>query len=274
VVFRQFNDTGPPPRVVATDSMPSSNSKCVILVPAFGQPVPKCDAALRTLEQRGYPVRRVGGFSAVDQGRNQMASEAVHEGFAETMFIDTDIGFEADAVEQLRSHKLPIVAGLYPQPAARSLAGELLPETKTIVFGEDGGLIEIKYAAAGFLYVRREAYETIRDKLKLPLCNTRFGRGSWPFFQPYWVEAEGSGFGVQGSDGGQETGDRRQETGADIRHRYLTEDFAFCERARQAGLKIMADTSIRLWRVGTYGFGWEDAGRDPERFDTYHFHVE
>jgi hypothetical protein len=244
--------------------MANENAKCVILVPAFGQPVAKCDAGLRQLEKRGYPVRRVGGFSAVDQGRNQMASDAFHDGFAETMWIDTDIGFDADAVERLRSHKSPIVAGLYPQPAARSLACELLPKTKTVVFGEDGGLMEIKYAAAGFLYVRREAYETIRDELKLPLCNTRFGRGCWPFFQPYWVEEENLGFGVRDSE--------NVET--KVRHRYLTEDFAFCERARQAGLKVMADTTIRLWRVGSYGFGWEDAGGDPERFDTYHFHVE
>ncbi len=238
--------------------MASSNSKCVILVPALAQPVPKCDAGLRALEQRGYTVRRVGGFSAVDQGRNQMASDAIQDGFAETVFVDTDIGFDADSVEQLRSHRLPIVAGLYPQPAARSLACELLPGMKKVVFGEDGGLLEIKYAAAGFLYVRREAYETIRDKLKLPLCNTRFGRGCWPFFQPCWIE--------------EETGDTG--TLKAVRYRYLTEDFAFCERARQAGLKIMADTTVRLWRVGSYGFGWEDAGGDPERFETYHFHVE
>jgi len=244
--------------------MANSNSKCVILVPAFGQASPKCDAGLRKLEQRGYPVRRVGGFSAVDQGRNQLASEALHDGFAETMFIDTDIGFEPDAVDRLRSHKLPIVAGLYPQPAARSLACELLPETKKIVFGEDGGLIEVKYAAAGFLYVRREAYTAIRDKLTLPLCNTRFGRGNWPFFQPYWVEEQVAG----------ETGQGTGDTPNDVRHRYLTEDFAFCERARHVGLKIMADTTVRLWRAGSYGFGWEDAGSDPERFDTYHFHVE
>jgi len=245
--------------------MASSNSKCVILVPTFGQPVPKCDAGLRQLEQWGFPVRRVGGFSAVDQGRNQMVSDALNDGFAEMLFIDTDIGFEADAIERLRSHKLPIVAGLYPQPGARSLACELLPGTTRVVFGEEGGLIEVTYVAAGFLYVRREAYETIRDQLKLPLCNTRFGRGCWPFFQPYWVEEETA-------DRGQETETTNAAQG--IRHRYLTEDFAFCERARRAGLKVMADTTIRLWRVGSYGFGWEDAGSDPERFDTYHFHVE
>ena len=239
--------------------MASPNTKCVILVPAFGQPTGKCDAGLRQLEKKGYPVRRVRGFSAVDQGRNQMASDALNEGFAETIWIDTDIGFDAEAVDRLRSHKLPIVTGIYPQPGARSLACELLPQTEKIIFGEEGGLMEVKYSGAGFLYVRRDAYEAIRDKLKLPLCNTRFGRGNWPFFQPYWIEE-------------QESADGR--TAEAVNHRYLTDDFAFCERARQAGLKIMADTTIRLWRVGSYGFGWEDAGTDPERFDTYHFHVE
>jgi hypothetical protein len=234
--------------------MPAPDSSCVILVPAFSTPAPKCEEGLRELERRGYPIRRVKGFSAIDQGRNQMAGDALHDGFAETMWIDTDIGFSADSVERLRSHDLPIVAGIYPQPGGRSLACHLLPGTEQVVFGEEGGLIEIQYAAAGFLHVRREAYETIRDRLQLPLCNTRFGRGLWPFFQSYVVEDA--------------------ELGDKIRHRYLTEDFAFCHRARQAGLKIIADTTIRLWRAGTYGYGWEEAGKETERFDTFHFHVK
>ena len=52
-------------------------------------------------------------------------------------------------------------------------------------------------------------------------------------------------------------------------HWYLAEDYAFCERARQCGFKIMADTSIRLWHIGEYAYGWEDAGRDLERFETF-----
>jgi len=246
--------------------MPSANSPCVVLVPAFSQPVGKCEEGLRELERRGYAVRRGRGFSAVDQGRNQMASDALHDGFAETMWIDTDIGFDADDVEKLRSHKLPIVAGLYPQPAARSLACQLLADTKKVIFGDDGGLLEVMYVAAGFLHVRREAYEMIRDKLKLPLCNTRFGRGMWPFFMSLAFEDSDGTAGLFSS--------ARTNKESKVSHRYLPEDFAFCHRARQAGLKIMADTTIRLWRVGTYGYGWEEAGSDPERFDTYHFNVE
>jgi hypothetical protein len=221
----------------------------VILVPAFQPPAAKCEEGLRELERRGYLVRRVRGFSAIDQGRNEMAAAALRDGFAETMWIDVDIGFEADDVERLRNHALPIVAGLYPQVAARALACHLLPATPRLVFGKQGGLVEIKHAAAGFLLVRREVYETICQRLTLPLCNTRFGRGVWPLFQPLAVLDDG----VQ---------------------RYLTEEFAFCYRARQAGYKILADTSIRLWRFGSYPFSWEDAGGEAERFATFPFHVE
>jgi hypothetical protein len=31
----------------------------------------------------------------------------------------------------------------------------------------------------------------------------------------------------------------------------------------------MADTAVRLWHVGSYSYGWEDAGKGPERFGTY-----
>src|SRR5687767_2495583 len=204
--------------------MPSSNSKCVILVPSFSTPVKSCEAGLRELAKRGYPIRRVGGFSAIDQGRNVMASDALHDGFAETMWIDTDIGFSADSVEKLRSQNLPIVAGLYPQPGARSLACKPLAGTEKIVFGEQGGLVEVQYVAAGFLHVRRAVYEAIRDELSLPLCNTRFGRGMWPFFQPLVAEAEMLTIVASPED----------STARPVRQRYLTDDFAFCHRARQA----------------------------------------
>jgi hypothetical protein len=31
----------------------------------------------------------------------------------------------------------------------------------------------------------------------------------------------------------------------------------------------MADTTIRLWHIGSHAYGWEDAGREPGRFDSF-----
>jgi hypothetical protein len=228
----------------------SNPARCAVLVPIGGSVVPACEEALAELERRGYAVRRVRGYSAIDQGRNQMATDALADGFDETMWIDSDVGFDPDDIDKLRRHNVPIVCGIYPQKGRRVLACHVLPGTEKLIFGDEGGLTEILYAGTGFLLVRREAYETIRRELQLPLCNERFGgRPMVPYFQPM---------------------SHPDATG----HWYLADDFAFCERARQAGFKIFADTSVRLLHYGNYGYSWEDAGLELQRYRTFHFHTK
>ncbi len=226
----------------------TDNGKCMTLVPVGSQIEPQCDEGLRTLEQRGYVVRRVRGYAAIDQGRNQMATNALMDGANETMWIDSDVGFSPDDVDRLRSHNLPIVCGIYPKKGQRALSCHLLPETEHLKFGDGGGLVEILYAAAGFLLVRREVYIEIQRQLGLEFCNERFGRPMVPFFQPMIVPTSEGDW-------------------------YLAEDYAFCERARRCGFKIYADTTIRLRHYGVYGYSWEDAGNDTQRFATYNFRV-
>ncbi len=47
-----------------------------------------------------------------------------------------------------------------------------------------------------------------------------------------------------------------------------------CERARQAVFKIYADTGVRLMHYGNYGYSWEDAGMELQRYRTFHFHTK
>ncbi|HWG41381.1 MAG TPA: hypothetical protein VN688_01250 [Gemmataceae bacterium] len=202
---------------------------------------------MRQLEQRGYPVWRVRGYAAIDLARNQMASDALAKGFDELMWIDADIGFRADDVERLRRHPHPCVAGLYPMKGVRRLAASLLPGTRQIHFGKQGGLLEVRYVGFGFVLTRRTAFERIRQELHLPTCNERFGKALIPWFAPM-VHDDGSG------------------------NWYLSEDYAFCERARQVGISIMIDSSLRLWHVGSHAFSWEDAGNDIQRFGDYTYH--
>jgi hypothetical protein len=54
---------------------------------------------------------------------------------------------------------------------------------------------------------------------------------------------------------------------------YLAEDFAFSHRARAAGFKIYADTTVRLGHIGRYAFSWEEAGTSTNRYATFHFQV-
>lgn len=218
--------------------------RCVVIVPHGGSIDPGCDAALRELERRGYRVRRVGGYAAIDQGRNQMATDALVSGFEETMWIDSDVVFEPESVERLRSHGVPISSGIYPQKGKQAIASHVIEGTPSLEFGSASTIQEILYAAAGFMHVRRSVYERMQHQLKLPVCNERFGKPMIPFFEPQIIPHD---------DG----------------HWYLAEDFSFCHRARQCGFRVFADPSIRLWHVGNYRYGWEDAGVKQPRHEQF-----
>ena len=74
----------------------------MILVPFASRSSRPASAPCEELERRGYDVRRVGGYAAIDQGRNQMATDALLDGYEETMWIDADVDFHPDAVDRLR----------------------------------------------------------------------------------------------------------------------------------------------------------------------------
>jgi hypothetical protein len=236
------------PQARPSSKHPLDRGKCVVLVPFTGFIHPGCERALQELERRGYPVRRVGGYAAIDQGRNQMATDALIDGFDETMWIDSDVEFHPDGADQLRAHGLPICCGVYPQKGRRALACHVVPGTQQVVFGKAGGLNELLYAGAGFLHVRRQVYLTVQHRLGLPVTNERFGSPMIPFFQPLLHPIEDGTW-------------------------YLAEDYAFCERARRCGFKIVADTTIRLWHVGHYTYGWEDSGLECKRTGSFTLHL-
>lgn len=220
--------------------------RCVILVPVADSIEPDCARALFELENQGYPVWRVYGASGIDQVRSQMATDALAAGFDELMWIDADMSFPVDAVLQLRKLDLPISCGVYTKKGQRELVVHLVPGTQKLTFGEGGGLAEIKYGATGFLHTQRHIYDRIQEHEGLPTCNKHFGRPVVPYFLPMAVP--------QGDD-----------------FWYLGEDFAFCERARRCGYKVMADTRIRLGHIGRQTYEWEDAGSSRERYGTFTF---
>jgi hypothetical protein len=223
-------------------------AKLVAIVPCFNGVIDvACDRGLRELEGRGVTVWREPGFSAIDKARSVLATRALAAGFDALMWIDADIVFEPEDVVRLHASGEPLVAGLYAKKGQRELAAHLLPDTRSIQFGPHGGLFEARYVGAGFLYTRQEVYR--RMEAALPRCDLRFGGGGFvPYFLPAVIEDRGGAW-------------------------YLAEDYAFCERARQLGFRILVDSRVRLGHAGRYVYGWEDAGRNVDRFDDYRFDV-
>lgn len=219
-------------------------SRCFVLVPVARYVEPATETRLQELEKRGYPVRRIYGYP-VDVARNRLVSAALDEGAEEIMWIDADMVFNPDDVDRLRAHPNQVIGGAYAKRGGRALCLYTLPGTTRFTLGDGGGLEPVLYTGTGFLLVRRAVFEDIRSAQALPVCNQRSGQAIVPYFMPM-VIPDGDG------------------------HWYLQDDFAFCERARRAGHDIWVDTQPRVWHVGSYWFGWEDAGRDVERFATYH----
>lgn len=257
--------------------MSSSSSSCVVLTPVGSHIEAQTENALRELERRGYTVWRSFGCSAIDFARNRLATQAMSQGFDETLWIDSDIVFDADDVDRMRSwtmsdlqnleldasnqpgtfgpnesHETPdakplVLTGVYAKKGLRELAVQLFAtQGETLLFGHEAPFRKAMYAPGGMLLVRREAYERVGRYFLLPHCTTNESFGMIPYFMPSII----------------------QEGEKSI---YLCEDFAFSRRVRDAGLDIWVDMRMRLYHIGSYPFSWEDAGTATERFRSYRF---
>jgi len=221
-----------------------SERRCAVIVPVATHTEPDCERGLQELERRGYHVRRRACHVAIDMGRSQMASEALADGYDEQMWIDSDIGFSADDVDRLRQHTESFVCGIYAKRGTAELACHAKSGTTELIFGEQGGLVEMNHVGMGFCLIRREVFDDMREKHALPTCGKSSKVPFVPYFLPMIVPAL-----EDPSDGW-----------------YLAEDYAFCERSRTAGHSIYADTRVRLFHVGRYGYSWEDAMGARERY--------
>ena len=210
--------------------------RCIVLVPVSHHIEPGCEQGLQALEAAGYTVWRQWGFSEISLGRSRMATAALADGFTELMWIDSDIIFEPTDVDRLRAHQLPIVAGIYAAKGRQTFICTPLESTTELVFGPGGGVVEIKYAGAGFLLTRRSVYDRIQHAHQLPRCEApdlSAGAPDDPGIVPYFLPM---------------IVDNRW---------FLTEDYSFCERARACGHHVMADTTIRLGHVGSFVYSWD-----------------
>ena len=186
-------------------------------------------------------------MAAIDVARNRMASEAMNEGAESIFFIDADLGFDPVDALRLLARPEPVVSGVYAKKANREFASIFADGVDEVVFGAHAfGLYPLKYAATGFLRIKASVLRRMIEELDLPECNTHWGQGIWPFFRPE-IAPHGEG-----------------------KVHYLGEDWAFSHRLARIGVTPMADTSIRLWHYGRYGYGWE--GRRDRLEAVRHLH--
>lgn len=193
---------------------------------------------------------RLAGDALIDRARSQEATYFYKNTDAEVLlFLDDDIQYEPEdaikickAANELRS----IVVGAYVNKrenytwiTSKPLDGE------PIFFQADAPLKEIRWGATGFMAIHRSVFTALLEESPnyhlhhpnhFPFCHPTDLR-YYNFFKPMeWQHPNGD-------------------------YLNLSEDWAFCEKARTIGFKIWLDPSIRLGHAGRYVYDLNDLCR-------------
>ena len=205
-----------------------NSDTCAVLVNTAHAAIPECESVHNHLKTHGYIVRQQ------EPGITRAASISglFDEGFTSILLLDPDLLFDLTDLDRLLAHTQPFILGLCPEPRTRTLACRFTPDTREVTLGIGGRLIEVRDARLGFAVLRRELFDRINANRRLhpnpPKRETSFTPASFH---------------------------DRADTLYD-----LSSDEAFCERAWRSGVPPLADTTIRLTRVGPYPFTWENLG--------------
>jgi hypothetical protein len=162
--------------------------------------------------------------SLVTRARNEMTANFLKTDHSHMMWLDADIEFEPEHVAKLWNMDADIAVGIYcmkkkkEQWFAAWMGGKLIKD-----LDQFNGPIEVDYAGTGFMMIRRNVVEALvktSESYEGPM-------GITPAL--YMTPVEDGVF--------------------------LSEDYFFCKRAREAGFKIKADPSVRLIHWGQFPFG-------------------
>ena len=182
-------------------------------------------AAVCAKNNIGFTIDVIPHDAFVGRARNLIAKRFMESGFHELIYIDADIGFDPYGVAKLCQSPGEIVMGLYrmkedgPEETQKLKFPALLSDPMER-HPEDPFLVGLEYGPAGFMRVRREVFEKMKEK--------------WP--DDWYEDANGRlyDFFPAGRSG----------------NAFWGEDIAFCLRAKECGFKLWAAQGICLKHYG------------------------
>lgn len=262
-------------------SMPEAPKKPKIMigVPCYGGNIllPCANGLINlclSLHSSGIPFVKhfLGNESLVTRARNRIANDFLESDCSHLLFIDADVGFRPDDAAVMVRGDWDVCVGAYPMktmcweavhkavvdghPAAHlAELGALYavnPTTETLagdgqvkVYEKNGGsFVEVMDGATGFMLIRRNVLERMRDEHRDELAyladyDPCHGKTHFMFFQ-----AERDPVAIA----------------AHQPARYLSEDYAFCRRWQSMGGRVYLSIKSQLTHTGTWTFEG-DVGR-------------
>lgn len=167
--------------------------------------------------------------SLVTRARNNlMAKMMTNKAATHFMFIDSDIRFKPESIFQMIAAEKDIIAGLYPKKAY-PIEYNLNLQQQTKI---QGPLFTVDTAATGFLMFKREVYEKLiaAHPTTKYVDDVNLGKQYEPMMYAIF------------------------DCYIDDKGHYLSEDWAFCRRAKALGYEIWADNRVLLNHTGTHEF--------------------
>lgn len=215
-----------------------------------------------TLTQIGLPHDWLTGRneSLVHRARMEMLASFLRTDYSHMMWLDADIEFLPDDVAKLWNMNADIAVGVYAMKKRNECWYAAWKDGKLVQnLDRFEGPIDVDYAGTGFMLIRRSAVEKVHrylvdeqsaiEKLLWRLAGDK----------PLSEEDERRIRGLIESQA-----HSYQGPNGDVPALFMTpvfngglesEDYNFCRRAREAGLKITMDPSVRLLHWGSYAYG-------------------
>lgn len=189
------------------------DNKILVAVPTVGQvEIEYVNSILRLSRTTPADIIHSAG-SLVYVARNSFVKQAIDENYSHLMFIDSDMVFNADALNVLLYHDKDVISGsifsrvqpykpCFYEKLSLGEPGEIICEHVKVL---QDGLQEVEGVGTAFLLIKTQVLKDIIEKFKL-----------YPF-QPI------TGYG---------------------------EDLSFCLRTRQCGYKIWVDNDLTIGHIG------------------------
>lgn len=187
------------------------------------------------------------GDALIDRSRSRMATHFLEnmKSYKAMVFVDDDILYEPETILKqarlLLENDLDIVGATYvtKNPTKPTFTFQFIDGENTGLFGEGAGVREVKYISTGCMAIHRKVLEEMASKNVVHLCDPD-GLRFYPFFMPMeYKNANGV-------------------------WDYLSEDWAFCQRAKNLGFKVHLDCTSKLKHLGDYPYDWDDIVRGPK----------
>lgn len=193
-----------------------------------------------------YTWAPLKGDAQIQRARSRCASFLLSRNEDVLFFCDDDIGFSVEDVNKVVDNVIggmDICGAAYVQKTPQAQLNAVFFNGQEVTFGKDQKPVEVEALPAGFLAIHRRVFEKMvaegmKMEPKIPMVRSGEER-YWTFFQPFNVQKAGEWI-------------------------ELSEDHAFCERAKTLGFKIWLDPSVLLTHEGSYKYDLADQLRPPK----------